>query len=184
VIVRYKAPTIAVNTQAPSTVLSGLNFSQPLVIQILDGNGAPVSGVVVTAAFESGTGGSLTNVTATTNASGNATFTNLQISGPSGNSYKLNFTVPGSTIKVISNSISLCTTPTTSFTKNDVACFNTNTGQIVITAGNGTAPFTYSINNGANYSSPVPTGTFSNLPADTYKIRVKDANGCESKSVQ
>jgi hypothetical protein len=184
VIVRYKAPTIAINTQAPSTVLSGLNFVQPLVIQILDGNGSPVSGVVVTAAFESGTGGSLTNVTATTDASGNATFTNLHISGPSGNSYTLNFTVPGSTVKVVSNSISLCTTPTTTYAKNDVQCFNTNTGQIVITASNGTSPFTYSIDNGANYSSPVPTGTFNNLPVGTYKIRVKDANGCESRSVQ
>jgi hypothetical protein len=184
VIVRYKAPTIAINTQAPSTVLSSSNFVQPLVIQILDGNGSPVSGVVVTAAFESGTGGSIANATATTDAGGNATFTNLQISGPSGNSYTLNFTVPGSTIKVISNSISLCTTPTTLYTKTDVQCFNTNTGQIVITASGGTAPFTYSIDNGANYSSPVPTGTFNNLSAGVYKIRVKDANGCESKSVQ
>lgn len=184
VIVRYKAPTSAITTQAPSTVLSGTNFTQALVVRILDGNGSPVQGVLVTAAIESGTGGSLTNATATTDASGNATFTNLQIAGPSGNSYTVNFTVPGSSVKVISNAISLCTTPATSFTKNDVQCFNTSTGQIVITASGGTVPYTYSIDNGANYSSPVPTGTFNNLPIGTYKIRVKDASGCESRFVQ
>jgi hypothetical protein len=150
----------------------------------LDGNGSPVSGIVVTAAIQSGTGGSLTNPTATTDASGNATFTSLRISGPAGNSFTLNFTVPGSTDKVISNSISLCGNISTAYTKNDAQCFNTTTGQIVIVASGGTAPFTYSIDNGANYSSPVPTGTFNNLPTGTYKIRVKDANGCESKSVQ
>lgn len=184
VIVRYKAPTSAITTQAPAAVISGSNFTQPLVIQILDGNGSPVPGIVVTAAIQSGTGGSLTNPTATTDASGNATFTNLRISGPGGNSFTLNFTVPGSTDKVISNSISLCGNITTTSAKNDVQCFNTNTGQIVITASGGTGPYAYSINNGANYSSPVPTGTFNNLSAGIYKIRVKDANGCESKSVQ
>lgn len=73
-------------------------------------------------------------------------------------------------------------TPTTSSTKNDVQCFNTNTGQIVITASNGTSPFTYSIDNGVNYVNN--GGTFNGLGAGTYKIRVKDANGCESRPVQ
>ena len=82
------------------------------------------------------------------------------------------------------SSITINSVPTTSFTKNDLSCFQNSTGQIVITCSGGTAPYTYSIDNGTNYSSPVPTGTFNNLSAGTYKIRVKDNNGCESKPVQ
>ncbi len=80
--------------------------------------------------------------------------------------------------------VSITTGPSTTFTKNDLSCFQNSTGQIVITGVGGTAPYTYSIDNGTNYSSPVPTGTFNNLSAGTYKVRVKDNNGCESKSVQ
>ncbi len=206
-IVRYKAPTIAITTQASSTVLRGSNFVQPITIQILDGNGSPLPGIVVTAAIESGTGGSLSNASATTDANGNATFTNLQISGPVGNSYTLNFTVPGSSTKVVSNTITIiCTQPSALAVKNDVQCFNTNTGQIIVTGGNGTSPYAFSIDNGANYynadgsfnydnngnnihvtgtfTHTATTGTFQGLPVDSYKIRVKDTNGCESKPVQ
>jgi hypothetical protein len=79
-------------------------------------------------------------------------------------------------------SVTINSLPTTSFTKNDVQCFNTNTGQIVISASGGTGPYTYSIDNGANYLNN--GGTFNGLGAGTYQIRVKDANQCESKSVQ
>jgi hypothetical protein len=73
-------------------------------------------------------------------------------------------------------------TPSTDFTKTDVQCFNTNTGSITIIASGGSAPYTYSIDNGASY--PNSSGTFNNLGIGTYKIRVKDANQCQSKSVQ
>ena len=74
-----------------------------------------------------------------------------------------------------------CPTITASATKNDVQCFNTSTGQIIVSGSGGTAPYTFSINNGTNYQA---TGTFNNLPVGNYQIRVKDANGCESKPVQ
>ncbi len=77
--------------------------------------------------------------------------------------------------------ISYCPTITASATKNDVQCFNTSTGQIIVSASGGTAPYTFSINNGTSYQA---SNTFSGLPIGTYQIRVKDANGCESKSVQ
>ena len=80
--------------------------------------------------------------------------------------------------------VSITTGPSTTFTKNDLSCFQNSTGQIVITGVGGTAPYTYSIDNGTNYSSPVPAGTFNNLSAGVYKVRVKDNNGCESKPVQ
>ena len=111
VIIRYKASTMAVTTQPSLIVPAGTNFAQPVVIQILDGNGLAVAGIVVTASIQSGTGGTLNNNTATTDASGNATFTNLQLSGPAGNAYTLNFQVPGSGIVVVSNTINLCACP-------------------------------------------------------------------------
>ncbi|MCZ2460238.1 MAG: SprB repeat-containing protein [Chitinophagales bacterium] len=77
--------------------------------------------------------------------------------------------------------ISYCPTITASATKNDVQCFNTSTGQIIVSGSGGTAPYTFSIDNGTSYQA---SNTFSNLPIGTYQIRVKDANGCESKSVQ
>ncbi len=77
--------------------------------------------------------------------------------------------------------VTWCPSITASATKNDVQCFNTSTGQIIINGSGGTAPYTFSINNGTSYQS---SGTFNNLPVGTYQIRVKDANGCESKSVQ
>ena len=91
--------------------------------------------------------------------------------------------------------ISYCPTITASATKNDVQCFNTSTGQITITGSGGTAPYTFSIDNGSNFNSTtipgasyVPidanSGKFINLPANSYKIMVQDANGCKSKSVQ
>lgn len=50
-------------------------------------------------------------------------------------------------------------------------------GQIVINASGGTAPLTYSINNGATSQA---SGTFNNIGAGTYNIVVSDANGCEA----
>ena len=87
VIIRYKAPTMAITTQPSVIVPAGTNFTRPVVVQILDGSGAAVPGIVVTASIQSGTGGTLSNNTAITDASGNATFTNLQLSGPASNAY-------------------------------------------------------------------------------------------------
>ncbi len=184
VIVRYKAPTMAITTQPSTTVVNGSNFAQPVVIQILDGNGVAVSGITVTAAIQSGTGGTLSNTTATTNASGNATFTNLQLSGTAGGSYTLNFLVPGSSTTVISNTINICTTPVSSVTnQTNITCNGANDGTITITASAGTSPYTFSINNGpflpaTSGDTHVFTGLSPNTP---YQVKVMDNNGCISK---
>ena len=86
--------------------------------------------------------------------------------------------------------------PSASATKNDAQCFNTNTGQIVITgAGGSGSGYTYSIFNGIAHPAAIlpdyPGGladyqasnTFTHLPTGSYQIRVKDSNGCESRSV-
>lgn len=64
----------------------------------------------------------------------------------------------------------------------DVQCFQGSDGWIKITPNSGTAPYRYSIDNGTTYTAPSfePYYIFENLPADTYKIRIKDANDFET----
>jgi hypothetical protein len=54
----------------------------------------------------------------------------------------------------------------------DVICHGLNNGSISILAGNGTAPYQYSIDGGVTF---VTTNTFSNLGPGAYNIVVKDA---------
>ena len=70
-------------TQPPASVAARAVLTPAPVVQIVDGNGDPAdtAGIVVTATLSSG-GGTLTGTTtATSNASGVATFNNLQIQG-------------------------------------------------------------------------------------------------------
>ena len=55
-------------------------------------------------------------------------------------------------------------------------CFGDSNGSITLTVTNGMAPYEYSIDNGTNYQV---SNVFVNLPAATYPVRVRDANGCE-----
>lgn len=57
---------------------------------------------------------------------------------------------------------------------NDTKCAIAN-GRIILSASGGSAPYTYSKDNGATYQG---SATFSNLAAGTYFLRVKDAHGC------
>jgi Domain of unknown function (DUF2341)/SprB repeat len=66
-------------------------------------------------------------------------------------------------------------------TSNNLNCFNSNDGSIQVTGSSGFAPYQYSVDNGNNYQT---SDTFNNLSAGSYKIRVKDNNGCESKPIQ
>jgi hypothetical protein len=85
------------------------------------------------------------------------------------------------------NCTTACTPPT--FVNNgliilDATCAN-NDGNINIIPTSGTAPFMYSINGGATYVAGPNAGYgFQNLPSGTYKLRLKDANGCESAIVE
>lgn len=73
--------------------------------------------------------------------------------------------------------------------QSNINCFAANDGTITIQGNNGTAPYNYSVDNGVNWTASLPVlpnpYTFTGLQANQpYKIRVKDANGCLSKSVQ
>jgi uncharacterized delta-60 repeat protein len=85
------------------------------------------------------------------------------------------------------NCTTTCTPPT--FVNNgliilDATCAN-NDGNINIMPTSGTAPFMYSINGGTTYVAGPNAGYgFQNLPSGTYKLRLKDAKGCESAIVE
>ncbi len=100
-IVPPTATRLLITTQPSATAVSGAAFAQQPVVQLADANGNPVSvaGVVVTATFANGPTTPtpvLNNATATTNASGQATFAGLGITGPFGN-YTLQFATPNIT---------------------------------------------------------------------------------------
>lgn len=57
-------------------------------------------------------------------------------------------------------------------TVNEVTCYDSNNGQIAVTATGGSSPYTYLWSNGAT------TATVSDLSPGTYWFKVSDANGC------
>src|SRR5439155_457333 len=87
------ATQLTITTEPSATTTSGAAFTPQPVIQVRDAAGNPVggAGVPVTAVIASGpAGATLSNATATTLASGAATFSGLAISGTAG-SYTLRF---------------------------------------------------------------------------------------------
>ncbi len=57
------------------------------------------------------------------------------------------------------------------------SCQGASNGTLTVTPGSGTAPFTYSLNNGAFLPGPSPN-IISNLAANNYSVVVKDDAGC------
>jgi hypothetical protein len=74
----------------------------------------------------------------------------------------------------ISQQTSLVSVNTTNL---NVSCNNGNNGAITIYAANGVLPYSYSKNNGSSWQT---ASVFSNLSANSYAIKVRDANGCTS----
>ena len=106
--VQAGVPTqIVITTPPPSSANSGQVFSSATVIQLRDisGNIVPQAGVSVTAAVTPSAGVTLGGSSATTNASGAATFGALSLTGPAGN-YSLTFN-SGTLPSVSSGSITL-----------------------------------------------------------------------------
>src|SRR5207247_1834173 len=92
------ATQVTLTTQPSATAQSGVAFAQQPVVQLRDGAGNPVSqsGVTVTAAIATGAGTLGGTLTATTTAAGTASFTNLSISGTTGDR-TLSFSATGLT---------------------------------------------------------------------------------------
>jgi gliding motility-associated-like protein len=61
-------------------------------------------------------------------------------------------------------------------TQANVTCFGSTNGSVTVSGSGGTGPYLYSINGGSFQAS----GTFNNLAAAVYTLRVQDANLCVS----
>src|SRR5205814_1132579 len=92
------ATQLTLTTQPSATAQSGVAFAQQPVVQLRDGAGNPVSqaGVTVTGAVDRGGGKQGGTLTAATNGSGIASFTDLTISGAAGDR-TLSFSATGLT---------------------------------------------------------------------------------------
>src|SRR5207248_3001793 len=101
------ATQVSITTQPSASAQSGAAFAQQPVVQLRDANGNPVSetGVTVTVAIASGAGTLGGTLTATTNASGVASFADLSITGSAGDR-TLSFSASGLT-SVTSTSIAI-----------------------------------------------------------------------------
>jgi uncharacterized protein YjdB len=123
------ATKLALTTQPSSTVTSGSVLGQQPSVQLQNSSSGPVSqsGVVVTASVASGTGTLGGTTTATTNASGVATFSNLSIIGSG--AYTLRFSSTGLT-SVTSNTTTV--TSGTSSTSSGSSAEPTPSGTIVL----------------------------------------------------
>ncbi|HET7251503.1 MAG TPA: carboxypeptidase-like regulatory domain-containing protein, partial [Gemmatimonadales bacterium] len=106
------AAKLVITTQPSSSAQAGIAFAQQPALQLQDasGNAVSQSGTVVTASVATGPGGAtLSNPTATTNASGAASFSGLAINGFVG-SYTLSFGASGLT-SITSGTITLSAGP-------------------------------------------------------------------------
>jgi len=161
---QVKISWVACTPPAAPTVTSPVNYCLNSTASQLTATGSNLLWYTV----PSGGTGSSTAPTPPTSSAGSTSYYVSQTVGCEG---------PRATIVVNVNPL-----PGASSTKNDVQCFNTATGQIIVTGSGGTGPYTYSIDNGATYLNN--GGTFNGLSAGTYQIRVKDSKGCESHAVQ
>jgi hypothetical protein len=103
--VRFEATAMAgspsalgIVTQPSGSAQVGTPFARQPVIQVRDGSGNPVAapGITVTAAVGNGPGSLIGTTTQTTDANGRATFTNLGVTGATGD-HRLIFAAPGFT---------------------------------------------------------------------------------------
>ena len=76
--------------------------------------------------------------------------------------------------------VTIIASPTFTHTSTNATCNATCDGQIDVTVVSGTAPYTYSSNNGSSYQGG---NIFTGLCAGNYDLVVLDANGCQSSSV-
>ncbi|HSD31080.1 MAG TPA: Ig-like domain-containing protein [Gemmatimonadales bacterium] len=168
------ATKLGITTQPSSSAQSGVAFTTQPAIQIQDASGNPVSqsGTVITATIASGPGGAtLSNATATTNASGKATFSGLAINGLVG-TYTLTFSGGGFTAAT-SNAINLSTGPATKLTITTQPSSSAQSGVgfgqqpvIQLRDAGGNAVSQSGVQVTATFASG-PSGTLSNASANT-----------------
>lgn len=181
-----------------SNVFTGLapgNYN----ISFLDGNGCLGT---TTATVLTGSGITSTSTQTNPPCAGinNGTFTITPTSGTTPYSYSMNggpvqgsptFSGLGPGVYTVAitdglgctGSIQVTLVPTTPLgvaaVAQQVNCFGESNGSIVLTANGGTSPYEFMSNGGAFQ----PAGSFSNLIAGVYNLRVRDLNGCLKDTV-
>jgi large repetitive protein len=125
--------------------------------------------------------------TSVTGGTGSIRFTRTNFATSQSQSYFLNLTPNTYTIQAkdgngcLSNILTTTITEPNaivfSTTKTDESCVTSLNGTITVTATGGVAPLLYSRNNGASWQS---SAIFTGLSADSYSIKVRDANLCTS----
>lgn len=167
-------PILEVATQPSDTARQGVPFPRQPVIQLADPSGAPraVSGVQVTAAVQSGGGTLSGQTTVSTNAAGQAAFTDLTLLGPTGN-YVLFFAAP-SYLTVTSSNIRLVQQGASG------SLSSISANPLTITAGSGSSVVTVTIRDSLGLPlagltvSLTASGSGNTLTQPTQKT---DANG-------
>ena len=144
----------------------------------------PASAVNATTASTNATCGGSTGTASVTGSGGTPSYnflwnngqTTTTISGLSAGSYNVTVTDGNGCSKNASVSVNNSGGPTVGISGavTNVGCTGSATGSATVTATGGTAPLTYSWNNGVTST----TGTVSGLTAGTYIVTVKDANNC------
>lgn len=68
----------------------------------------------------------------------------------------------------------------------NISCFGASDGSITVQGNGGSGLYEYSIDDGHTWTPAFTSDSypFTGLSADTYKIKVKDSNGCISKEIQ
>jgi hypothetical protein len=108
VVLRYRPGTMEITQQPDEPYVQGTDFlgDQIPVIEILDADGDPVSGIDVTVSVGFGAGSVAGTLTETTDASGLASFDDLQLTGATG-THRLRFLAEGSSDFVETNNVSV-----------------------------------------------------------------------------
>jgi hypothetical protein len=159
--------TSAANTNT-QTVCPGIAISN-ITYSIVGATDATVSGLPTGVTFNYNNG-TLT-ISGTPTVSGNFSYTVTPNAPCSGTTATGTITVRQSPIATVTN-------------QTNITCFGANDGTITVSASAGTSPYTFSINNGANFFPATGTNLrlFTGLSPNTpFRIQVKDNNGCISR---
>jgi hypothetical protein len=148
---------LALTTPPSATAMVNVPFVVQPVLQLLDANGAAVAqnGAVITATLATGSGTLGGTITATTNAAGAASFTNLSLSAAGSNTILFSVTVSSGALSVTSQPI-VVSVPTVTLTIQAAGVgsgtVTSSPGAINCTSTAGTTSGTCSV----NYSSGTP----------------------------
>lgn len=160
------AYTVVVNDANGCNVSTGYNVTQPALLSVsMSGTVASCNG----SATATPAGGTTPYTYAWSNGATTQTISNV----PAG-TYTVTVTDAHACTVTGSYTITGNSPINPAATVVNAGCFGTSTGSITVTGAGGVAPRTYNINGSPWQSSNV----FSNLPAGTYVVGVKDANGC------